>query len=247
MVSDLSALLEFKIMFYFVGILIGWFAFYFLIDALKKVESFTKKGTGWKLIYVSLPLLVVSPIAHIHSYYIVGGVLTGAEQAAASAVFMLSGIVLFAAMYNFKRHMKVKISMPLAMGAAFFVLLIYNFALIMKIGDFYAFSTSVFGSLGLFFLALSLWIVGSYTKEFRSIFPMPEFLISASLILLIGQIVHIYAFAVHYTEPALFATFDFAGNIFIFIAFLIAAISTYVFKKTVLEFEINIAKKKGGE
>jgi len=243
MASDLSALLEFKIMFYFVGILIGWFAFYFLIDALKKVESFTKKSTGWRLIYVSLPLLVVSPIAHFHSYYLAGEALMGIEQAVANAVFMLSGLVLLAAMYNLKRHLNVKITMPVVMGAAFFVLLIYNFALLMKITDFYAFVAGVFGSLALFFLALSLWIVGSYTKEFRSIYPMPEFLISSSLIVLIGQILYIYAFAAHYSQPALYATFDFAGNTFIFIGLLVAAISTYVFKKTVIEFDMPTAKK----
>jgi len=248
-IADFVGILELKTIFYFTGILIGWFTFYFLIDALKKVEEITKKKINWKIIYFSLPFLMISPVAHIHSLYNSGGMLYGIENAVANFIFMISGALLFFAMYSFKTHLKVKLVNHNELTIAFFVALGTMLIFLSRITDVYAFISMATMSLGLFLIALSFWIIASYSKQFETIYPMSDFLIVASLILIAGQIVQSYAFGIYYTNIPAFITMDFAGNIFIFIAFLIAAISTFVFKKTVLEFNIHIAPmggKKGG-
>jgi len=242
--ADINGIISLKIIFYFVGILLGWFAFYFLIDALKKVEAFTKKKTGWKLIYLSLPFLVMSPIARIHSFLAFGKILYGTNQAIANAFFMLSGLIVFIAIYSFKRHLEIKLISSREVFIAFLVALGTTILLLSRITDFTAFASMAFVSLGLFFLALSLWIIASYTKEFDTIYPMSVFLLSSALIMVLAQVVQGYAFALSYTNQPVFVTLDFAGNIFLFIAFLVAAISAYVFKKTVIDFPIHIAKSK---
>gem|GEM_PF-4774795 len=242
--ADINGIILLKITFYFVGILLGWFAFYFLIDALKKVEAFTKKKTGWKLIYLSLPFLVMSPIARLHSFWAFGKILYGTNQAIANAFFMLSGLIVFIAIYSFKRHLEIKLISSHEVFIAFLVALGTTILLLSRITDFTAFASMVFVSLGLFFLALSLWIIASYTKEFDTIYPMSVFLLSSALLMVLAQVMQGYAFALSYTTQSVFVTLDFAGDIFLFIAFLVAAISTYVFKKTVIDFPIHIAKSK---
>lgn len=240
MVFDPFGIIQLKAWFYFAGAIIGWFAFYFLIDALKRIEDFTKKKTDWRLIYLSLPLLLISPIAELQSYYFLGRGLGGIEEMIASGFFAMSSVFILVAVYSFKRHLKVKMMMSSTMAVAFFVFFAYGIALLAKVPDFIAFATLVLCSLALFFLAISLWIVGSYTKEFHTIYPMPAFLISSSLILLTSQLVKSYAFANYYFDLQVFTTLDFASGIFIFIGLMIAAISTYVFKKTVIEFKLRI-------
>ncbi len=242
--ADINGLVALKVAFYFVGILVGWFAFYFLIDALKKIESFTKKKTGWKLIYVSLPFLVMSPIAHVHSFMVFGQVLYGTNQAIANAFFMLSGFILLLAAYDFKKHLDIKLINSQEVFIAFLVALATSILLLSRITDFVAFASMAFVSLGLFFLALSLWVIASYTKDFNTIYPMSVFLLSSSLTLVLAQLMQAYAFALFYSNQSLFITLDFASNIFLFLAFLVAAISTYVFKKTVIEFQIHTTKYK---
>ncbi|MEM0360703.1 MAG: hypothetical protein QXK06_05195 [Candidatus Diapherotrites archaeon] len=237
---DPYGIIQLRILFYFSGSLICWFAFYFLIDALKRVEAFTKKKTDWLLVYVSLPLLLISPIAEIQSYYFLGKPLSGIEELISSGFLVMSSVFLLMSSYSFKRNLKVKMMMPKTMVFAFLVFLASDTILLLNTTSFVAFATILLCSLAYLFLAFSFWIVGSYTKEFNSIYPMPVFLITASLLLLTGQILNSYAVATHYASFMLLNTFDFASTIFLFLAFVIASISTYVFKKTVLEFKVEL-------
>ncbi|MCX6802784.1 MAG: hypothetical protein NT067_06770 [Candidatus Diapherotrites archaeon] len=243
---DPYGIIQLRILFYFFGTLFCWFTFYFIIDALKRVESFTKKKTDWKLVYVSLPLLLISPIAEIQSYYFLGRPLSGIEELIASGFLVMSAIFLLMTTYSFKRNLKVKMMMPGTMLIASLVFIASDTAWLVRTPDFVTFATIVLYSLSYFFLAISFWIVGSYTKDFHSIYPMPVFLITSSILLLTGQILNSYASATHYMNFMLLNTFDFASTIFMFLAFTVAAISTYVFKKTVLEFKIDTGSNMNG-
>jgi hypothetical protein len=243
---DPYGIIQLRILFYFVGTMLCWFSFYFIIDALKSIESFTKKKTDWKLVYVSLPLLLISPIAEIQSYYFFGRPLGGMEKMIASGFMVMSAVFLLMSIYSLKRHLKVRMMMPWIMLVASLVFIASDTAWLVRTPDFVSFATAVLCSLSFFFLAISFWIVGSYTTEFNSIYPMPVFLVTASILLLTGQILGSYAIATHYQNLMLLNTFDFAATIFMFLAFTIAAISTYVFKKTVLEFKLDTGSNLNG-
>lgn len=243
---DPYGIIQLRILFYFVGTMLCWFAFYFIIDALKGIESFTKKKTDWKLIYVSLPLLLISPIAELQSYYFLGRPLGGIEKMIAGGFMVMSTIFLLMSIYSLKRHLKVRMMLPGVMLAAALLFIASDTVWLVRTPDFVSFATAVLYSLSFFFLAISFWIIGSYTKEFNSIYPMPVFLITSSILLLTGQILSSYATATHYQNFMLLNTFDFATTIFMFLAFTVAAISTYVFKKTVIEFRLDTGSNMNG-
>ncbi len=238
---DPYGIIQLRIWLNFAGILLGWFAFYFLIGALKNIEDFTKKKTGWKLIYLSLPFLLILPIAEIHSYYVLGQSLGEVDRIVSGTLFVFSSLLLFAAVYGFKKHLGFKMLLRTPMALALFLFFVSALTMASRVPEPNAFIYSVLSLTAFYFFALSLWVIGSYTKEFNTVFPVSDFFLTASILLLIGQLVHGFAVANKFVAPQAFLSLDFTSVIFFFLGLLIAAISTYVFKKTVIEFSFNSA------
>jgi len=241
---DPYGIIQLRIWLNFAGILLGWFAFYFLIGALKSVEEFTKKKTDWKLIYFSLPFLLILPIAELHSYYVLGQPLTGLPGLAASALFAISSCLLLIAIYSLKQHLGVKLVLKKHLTVAFFLFFASSVFLVLRITEFNSFINAALLLAAFFFFAISIWVVGSYTKQFNTIYPMPDLLVTASLLLLVGQLIRGYSAAGLFTGLQNATMLSFLSTLFFFIALLIAAMSTYVFKKTVIEFSFNAPPAK---
>lgn len=135
MVADPYGIVQLKMIFYFMGIVLGWFAFYYLIDALKSIEKLKKRRTGWVFIYMALPLFLFSPLTEIYSYYFLGVPSQGAGKVVSNLFLVISSFLVLIATYDFKRHLEVEMMYPGIMSVAFSVFAIHSAVLLAGTAD----------------------------------------------------------------------------------------------------------------
>ncbi len=240
MAGELTSIYALEAVIFFIAVLVGWFAVYFLEEALKSVERITKKHIYWRYIYLVLPLILVRPIALVSTVYFTGHALSGVEDFYSTIWFLLGSIVLFFVLFDFKRHARFGLVSKGTMAIAFCFYFIINFLLLSQLSGM-VFNSMLVNIFSFAFLAAALWFVASYTKGFSSICPMPTFLTVSGLLLLVSQVLRLYEFISPLSQAeGTVEAVELLRVFAIFVGFLVAAISTYVFKKTVIEFSLNI-------
>jgi len=238
--EELSSIYALEAIIFFMAVLVGWFAVYFLEEALRSVEKFTSKRIYWRYIYLVLPLILVRPIALVSSVYYTGAPLSGAGDFYSSIWFLLGSIVLFFVLFDFRRHVEFTLVSKGTMLLAFAFYFLINLSLISQFQG-AAFGAMIVNIFAFAFLAASLWYVASYTRDFSTIYPMPTFLVVSALILLVSQVIRLYEFVSPFSQAeSTIVAVELLRVFAVFVGFLVAAISTYVFKKTVIEFSLNI-------